>query len=180
MRLWSIHPKYLDTKGLVVVWREGLLAQSVLLKGEFDKSWKSMKVRTPYYNHPQLNRFKALKTDFPNIFVRKYYPIFKLGEYLVDIYWEAKRRGYNFNFKKVYAKDLIEIPTHKIIVTHGQLEYEFKYLQKKLKVRDKNKYWENHNYHYTKMNPFDKIRKIRPHPLFKVTKGDIEKWEKIK
>lgn len=33
MRLWSIHPKYLDAKGLVALWREALLAQKVL-KGE--------------------------------------------------------------------------------------------------------------------------------------------------
>jgi hypothetical protein len=47
MRLWSLHPKYLDRAGLLAVWREGLLAQQVLMgntKG--------------YKNHPQLNRFK--------------------------------------------------------------------------------------------------------------------------
>ena len=30
MRLWSIHPQYLDAKGLVALWREGLLPQAVL------------------------------------------------------------------------------------------------------------------------------------------------------
>jgi hypothetical protein len=30
MRLWSIHPEYLDAKGLVALWREALLAQNVL------------------------------------------------------------------------------------------------------------------------------------------------------
>ena len=30
MKLWSIHPKYLDAKGLVALWREALLAQKVL------------------------------------------------------------------------------------------------------------------------------------------------------
>ena len=30
MRIWSIHPKYLDTKGLVALWRETLLAKHVL------------------------------------------------------------------------------------------------------------------------------------------------------
>lgn len=30
MRLWTLHPKYLDTKGLVALWREALLAQKVL------------------------------------------------------------------------------------------------------------------------------------------------------
>ena len=44
MRLWSLHPKYLDKLGLLGLWRESLLAQKVLLgktKG--------------YKNHPQLN-----------------------------------------------------------------------------------------------------------------------------
>ncbi|HEY9135711.1 MAG TPA: pyrimidine dimer DNA glycosylase/endonuclease V [Pseudomonadales bacterium] len=27
MGIWSLHPKYLDTKGLVAFWREKLLAQ---------------------------------------------------------------------------------------------------------------------------------------------------------
>ena len=47
MRIWSLHPKYLDTKGLVALWRETLLAKHVLegkTKG--------------YRNHPQLDRFK--------------------------------------------------------------------------------------------------------------------------
>jgi len=30
MRLWTIHPKYLDAKGLVALWRETLLAKHVL------------------------------------------------------------------------------------------------------------------------------------------------------
>ncbi|HEU5178767.1 MAG TPA: pyrimidine dimer DNA glycosylase/endonuclease V, partial [Burkholderiales bacterium] len=30
MRLWSLHPKYLDARGLVALWREALLAQAVL------------------------------------------------------------------------------------------------------------------------------------------------------
>ena len=46
MRLWSLHPKYLDSKGLVAVWREGLLALEVL-KGN----------TKGYRSHPQLTRF---------------------------------------------------------------------------------------------------------------------------
>ncbi|NQT07749.1 hypothetical protein HQ586_01600 [Candidatus Bathyarchaeota archaeon] len=48
MRLWSIHPAYLDWKGLGANWREALLAQAVV-QGK-TKGWR---------NHPQLNRFKA-------------------------------------------------------------------------------------------------------------------------
>ena len=52
MRLWSIHLCYLDAKGLIALWREGLLAQKVLLgdtKG--------------YKNHPQLTRFKNMNNS---------------------------------------------------------------------------------------------------------------------
>ena len=59
MRLWSIHPKYLDSKGLVAVWREGLLARSVL-----DGKTKG------YKNHPQLIRFKNQKE--PLLFLDTY------------------------------------------------------------------------------------------------------------
>jgi len=48
LRLWSIHPKYLDYKGLVAVWREGLLAKRVLM-GETKE----------YRDHPQLLRLKG-------------------------------------------------------------------------------------------------------------------------
>jgi len=48
MRLWSLHPKYLDSKGLVALWREGLLAKKVLEGGT-----------KGYRNHPQLERLKA-------------------------------------------------------------------------------------------------------------------------
>ncbi len=48
MRLWSLHPSYLDAKGLVALWREGLLAQAVL-SGQTHG----------YKNHPQLERFKS-------------------------------------------------------------------------------------------------------------------------
>jgi len=50
MRLWSLHPKYLDSKGLVALWREALLAKAVL-NGE----------TKGYKNHPQLIRFKKNK-----------------------------------------------------------------------------------------------------------------------
>jgi len=46
MRIWSLHPKYLDAKGLVALWRDALLARHVL-QGK----------TTGYKNHPQLNRF---------------------------------------------------------------------------------------------------------------------------
>jgi len=69
MRLWSIHPKYLDVQGLLGLWREGLLAQKVLL-GE----------TKGYRNHPQLIRFKRTPD-----------PVLYLGTYLYYVYQEGVR-----------------------------------------------------------------------------------------
>ncbi|NPD90361.1 MAG: hypothetical protein HGN29_16735 [Asgard group archaeon] len=111
MRLWSIHPKYLDSKGLVALWREALLAQKVLegkTKG--------------YTLHPQLERFRNSDNKL-NV----------IGCYLLHVYREAKQRGYNFNKKKIikFYDCKSSIP-----ITKGQLNYEFDHLKKKLKRRD--------------------------------------------
>ncbi|MDR4516364.1 MAG: pyrimidine dimer DNA glycosylase/endonuclease V [Nitrosomonas sp.] len=111
MRLWSIHPKYLDAKGLVALWREGLLAQNVLLgktKG--------------YRNHPQLIRFKNTDNQ-----------IAAIASYLRVVAQEADRRNYQFNHTKII--DLVF--KDKIPVTNGQVQYEFKHLLNKLKNRDR-------------------------------------------
>jgi len=114
MRLWSIHPKYLDSKGIVALWREGLLAKAVLegkTKG--------------YTNHPQLQRFKKHKS-----------PLNAINAYLFEVLVEANERGYNFDKTKVVETKLSE----KIIVTRGQIEFEQKHLLKKLNIRDKVKH----------------------------------------
>ena len=116
MRLWSIHPKYLDRVGLVAVWREGLLARRVLegkTKG--------------YRNHPQLLRFKRYEK-----------PLDLIDAYLFQIYLEAKRRGYSFDDSKIRDVNLQGVLT----VTRGQLEYEFIHLMKKLEKRDRRKFEE--------------------------------------
>ncbi|MBC7092018.1 MAG: hypothetical protein H5T50_08970, partial [Nitrososphaeria archaeon] len=108
MRLWSIHPKYLDQKGLTALWREALLAQKVL-----ENKTKA------YKNHPQLQRFK--NTQNPTLYI---------GTYLYHIHQEAKTRNYNFNIKKIkeYNTNIEKIP-----IKEGQIKYEYKHLQKKLK-----------------------------------------------
>jgi len=112
MRLWSIHPKYLDKAGLVALCREGLLAKKVL-KGK----------TKGYKNHPQLQRFKEFKNS-----------LLAINSYLYFVWLEAKKRGYNFRKKKISSKRIIsgEIP-----VTKGQLKFEFSHLWKKLEKRDK-------------------------------------------
>jgi len=110
MRLWSLDPEYLDVKGLLAVWREGLLAKNVL-----ENKTKG------YKNHPQLIRFKKTSD-----------PIRSINIYLNYIYKEAKKRGYNFDNSKIKVYELSE----KIIVTNGQILYEKEHLLRKLKERD--------------------------------------------
>lgn len=112
MRIWSIHPKYLDPQGLVALWRETLLAQKVL----------SGKTKG-YRNHPQLARFKAEAA-----------PLAYIGTYLKSIHAEAESRGYNFDATKI-LKTLSPKSKKKMRVTFGQAEYEFEHLRKKLKNR---------------------------------------------
>ncbi|MDQ0159294.1 pyrimidine dimer DNA glycosylase/endonuclease V [Alkalibacillus salilacus] len=114
MRIWSIHPKYLDAKGLVALWRETLLAQKVL-QGE----------TKGYRNHPQLVRFRNQEN-----------PVQAIGTYLQYVYDEAVRRSYNFDQSKVYDVD----QTLHLKVTKGQAEYEWHHLLAKLEVRDPERY----------------------------------------
>lgn len=111
MRLWSLHPSLLDAQGLVALWREGLLAQKVLLgqtKG--------------YRFHPQLDRFRSTKN-----------PVAAIGAYLRAVADEAEARGYRFDASKI-AKPRRRIAS--IPVTRGQLEFERQHLQRKLRARD--------------------------------------------
>ena len=110
MRIWSLHPKYLDAKGLVAVWRETLLAKHVLLG----------KTRG-YQHHPQLQRFKKLKD-----------PVAAIDQYLDCILTEANSRNYKFDPDKI-STGFRKI---KMNLTEGQLAYETSHLLKKLKSRD--------------------------------------------
>jgi hypothetical protein len=114
MRLWSLHPSYLDAIGLVACWREGLLARKVLL-GQ----------TTGYRNHPQLLRFKT-QTD----------PIAALDQYLSAVLEQANQCGYTFNPAKIkHHTSHFRIP-----ITVGQLEYELNHLKAKLIQRDMAQY----------------------------------------
>ena len=109
MRLWSIHPKYLDSKGMVAVWREGLLAR------------KAIRGRTKgYSNHPQLERFRTNKS------------LVTIDSYLLGILDESIRRRYSFDKKKLGRK----FSNRKIRVTNKQVQYEFDHLKEKLRKRD--------------------------------------------
>jgi Pyrimidine dimer DNA glycosylase len=109
MRLWSLHPQYLDARGLVALWREALLAQAVLLG----------KTRG-YKHHPQLTRFRASSM-----------PRRSIALYLRLVHAEATKRGYNFDATKIGRGGNVELLT----VTRGQLKYEWEHLGRKLESR---------------------------------------------
>jgi hypothetical protein len=116
MRLWSIHPKYLDAKGLVALWRESLLAKHVLegkTKG--------------YKNHPQLNRFKSSGK-----------PLDCINGYLAVIHQEALNRQYHFDKQKVDWQFLATT----LPVTKSQLQYEANHFLNKIRTRDPKKFEE--------------------------------------
>jgi len=116
MRLWSLHPRYLDFRGLVALWREGLLARKVL------EGWTR-----GYRNHPQLERFRRHPS-----------PLRAINAHLFEVWGEASRREYRFDESKMIAVRMKkEIP-----VIRGQLEYEFQHLLKKLQTCNSRRYEE--------------------------------------
>lgn len=110
MRLWSLHPRYLDSKGLVALWREALLAQAVLAN-----------LTRGYRNHPQLWRFQQCCD-----------PEAQIAAYLVEVHAEATVRGYRFDSSKIGQSDSAQ----PMQVSRGQLQYEARHLQAKLAVRE--------------------------------------------
>ncbi len=109
MRLWTIHPRYLDAKGLVAAWREALLAQKVLTGGT-----------KGYIHHPQLIRFRAQSN-----------PPAAIAAFLKAIADEAQSRGYHFDGSKILPQE----SHRRIPETRGQLLYEWNHLKKKLRRR---------------------------------------------
>jgi Pyrimidine dimer DNA glycosylase len=111
MRLWSIHPQYLDGQGLVALWREALLARAVL-RGQ----------TRGYRCHPQLDRFRA--HEFPRS---------AISAYLAAVHSEATARGYAFNKHKIGPLRMV----HSISVTTEQISFEWQHLLRKMSVRSR-------------------------------------------
>ena len=143
MRLWTLHPKYLDPQGLVAVWREALLAREVL------------RGRTKgYRSHPQLQRFRDCAA-----------PRSAINAYLAGIYSEACRRNYAFDRTKLGRVASMEY----ILATDGQLQYEWRWLLSKLRMRNPAHYRRNRA-----------VATPDAHPLFRVSPGNIEDWERVR
>jgi len=114
MRLWSLHPKYLDPAGLVALWRETLLARAVLSGAT-----------RGYHHHPQLQRFKATRD-----------PVATVDRYLAAVYDEACARGYSFDATKFIRRR----KSTPIAVTDGQVAFELAHLKRKLRLRHPSRY----------------------------------------
>jgi hypothetical protein len=109
MRLWSLHPRYLDAKGLVALWREALLAKAVL----------NNRTRG-YRHHPQLHRFRSHPA-----------PRSAINAFLAEVLNEAESRGYAFDRSKVGpVRRAAALP-----VTRGQIDCEWRHLLAKLSTR---------------------------------------------
>lgn len=145
MRLWSLHPQYLDPQGLVALWREGLLAKKVLegrTKG--------------YQHHPQLLRFS-----------RSHDPLCQINRFLGQVHLESVKRGYQFDARKIENVPMDAFD--RIGVSRKQAEYEFLFLQSKLKERNPAQYERNRARGSLEVNG-----------VFLLTDGEIEEWEKVK
>ena len=141
MRLWTLHPKYLDAVGLVALWREALLAQAVI-RGR----------TVGYRRHPQLQRFQQCSS-----------PRSAINSYLAAVYAEAEARSYNFNRSKLAHVSTVP----RIIVTDGQLAYEWEWLLRKLRVRSLAMY-----------RMYCRLLAPDAHPLFSVVSGPVSSWER--
>jgi hypothetical protein len=141
MRLWSLHPRYLDPQGLVALWREALLARAVL------------RGRTKgYLHHPQLDRFK-----------RHERPASAISTYLRAVHAEATTRGYSFDASKVGPGRT----GARIVVTDGQIAFEWDHLLRKLSLRSPARY-----------RQWRSIRTPQCHPLMRRRAGPVQAWER--
>lgn len=114
MRLWTLHPRYLDPAGLVALWREALLAKAVL-RGR----------TTGYRRHPQLERFRAAG-----------HPVAAINAYLRAIHVEALRRGYRFDARKLQGPHR----SAPLVGSSGQVAFEWSHLLRKLERRAPEQY----------------------------------------
>ena len=141
MRLWSIHPKYLDSAGLVALWRESLLAQAVL-RGQ----------TRGYQHHPQLERFRGVPS-----------PEGSIAKYLGAVHDESVRRGYRFDAAKIGEQR----DATALVVTDGQLAFEWQHLLAKLRERSPAQ--------HARMRD---VTALEAHPLFQVVEGGVAPWER--
>ena len=105
-----------------------------------------------YRSHPQLHRFRQSGE-----------PLAAIATYLWAIHDEATRRGYAFDASRIAG----ERRPVALAVTRGQLRFEQQHLKGKLRQRAPERF-----------RLICRRRRIPPHPLFVVVRGEIEPWER--
>ena len=138
MKLWTFHPRYLDTCGLTGLWREAIMAQNILIKLMQGKL-------VGYTNHPELNKIRNIGES-----------IFWEGAirvYLDEIYKESVLRKHSFNQYKIRASRgfLLNV---EIWLSEEQLRQEEETIKERMAVRSPGRYQEV------------KDLQFEPHPLF--------------
>ena len=107
---------------------------------------------TAYRHHPQLNRFRQCAA-----------PRSAINGYLALVHQEAEARGYHFDRSKLAR--IASAP--RMLVTDGQLRYEWSWLLDKLRRRSPAVY----RLHRTVCLP-------AAHPSFAIVPGPVEAWER--
>lgn len=137
MRLYLVHPSYLDAKGLIGLWRESLLAQKVLFRLRNGES------KVGYANHPSLLKFKSLPED---------QWVDSIGSYLFHVLYESRVRNYNFDKSRILSDSELD---QKIKISESELDQEVNVLKSKLSNRDHSLYLKvkDLNVHSIKLHP---------------------------
>lgn len=153
-RLWSLHPGYLDQKGLGACWKEAKGAQTSLMNPDAGGQ-----------QHSALIRFRA-----------HHDPVGAIGAYMRSLWVEAAlRRNYRYNYKLIAQPNPpseVYETNFAMPVTKGQVQYEAEFLREKINKRDglPRLYLPSPN----------TLEAIRLHPLFYMVEGDVEDWERVK
>ena len=106
MRIWSVHPRYLDRQGLLACWRESLLAQAVLADAT-----------KGYQHHPQLERFR----EQPD-------PLVAIGAYLAGLHASGSATpdtGWAPAFATLWRGKVLKAACPLYVKDHSYGEYVF-------------------------------------------------------
>lgn len=175
MRIWFIHPKYYDRKGVQAQWNEGLILLNIIYgrknkltieKQEKSKSRSSQKVeeessprksktkssksnsKPGWINHPHSKRVTRYHVNLQKYIINTY--LYYLREYGV------KRYNINFNLEYLdmeFVDPFLRIPIHYYQIRKDQID-----VWEKMKARDPNKFDAYKDYtlpsQYTLAEPF--------------------------
>jgi hypothetical protein len=161
MRIWSLHPRFLDRQGLLGLWRETIQAKNALLDPQHSSN---------VYHERQLRRFRSHET--------KKSAIICIAKYLHCVADEMILRDYrpSLNLIPYYTEEGLYddyTPNYIIPVTSGQIEFEIQHLKAKLIERKAPELL------LLRLTTIRQLFYTQLNPIFKEVGGDIEPWEKL-